>query len=156
MKHLGRTAFADKNEMQHLSLPARAMHLLQQYCISIVPGMTRRMLQVGFWERRQEWYSRAGMQLSLFTELLMAKACLLSAHPRHFPEERALLLEVSHAIADPHHVSQRGPIIKGSCAKCLEQASGHLPAPRNHFPASLSSKYLSYIILIRTDVMLYF
>lgn len=84
------------------------------------------------------------------------RPALLSAHSRHQPEERALLLKASRAIADPHHIAQRGPAIQGRCAESLEQASGHLPAPNPHLVASLCSKYLSYIILIRTDVTLYF
>lgn len=121
MKHLGRTAFAEKNEMQHLSLPASAVHRLQQYCISIVQASIFTNARYdfggaagGFWgEKAKVVLSSWNAALSLYSKFLMEKACLLSAHPRHFPEERALLLEASHAILDPHHMSQRGPIIQG-------------------------------------------
>lgn len=164
VNRLGRTPFAEKNEKLHLSLPASAEYLLQQYGIFFVQasifsnvGYDFGDAAGGFWgEEARAVLSNWNAALSLFSKFLMAKACLLSAHPRCYSEERALLLKASHATADPHRVSQRGPAIQGRCAEWLEQASGHLPAPKNHLVASLCSEYLSYITLIRTDVTLYF
>lgn len=94
-------------------------------------------------------------ELPLYWKLHMAKA-FLSARPKHYSEERELLLKASHAIADPHPISHRGSAVQEWCTEWLEPASGHLSAPRNHLPASLCNKYLLYITLIRRDVMFHF
>jgi len=94
--------------------------------------------------------------LTLYSKFLVAKACLLSPHPRHYPQDPALLLKASHATADAHNTSRRGPAIQRRCAECSEQASGHLPASENHLAASLCSEHLSSMILISTAVTLYF
>lgn len=86
-----------------------------------------RMLWAGLVMRRQERCSPAGMQLSLRSKFLLAKACTSQA-----PSWRkGVALRASHALAAPHPRAQAGPAMEWS-----QKASGHLPAPRNHFLAS--------------------
>lgn len=121
VNHLGRTPFTEKNEKRHLSLPASAEYLLQLYRIFFVQASIFSNVGYDFgdaaggsWgEKERAVLSNWNAARSLYAKFLTAKACLLSAHPRHYPKERALLLKASHAIADPHHMSPRGPAIQG-------------------------------------------
>lgn len=165
VNRLGRTPFAEKKEKRHLSLPASAKYLLQHHCIFSVRASF--CSDTGYdsgdaaggagGEEARAMPCDWNAALSLYTRNSSWQSPALSQRvPATIPKKRALLLKASHAIADPHHMSPRGSAVAGGCAERLERASGHLPAPRNHLGASLCSKYLSYITLIRTDATLYF
>lgn len=128
VSRLGRTPFTHRNERRHLSLPSSAQHLFLQHWVFSV----NILCDWGCCGRVWGWGGRSGaLQLECSSLYVQNSSWPRPATSQAPSWRKGVALRASRALAAPHPRAQAGPAVEWS-----QKASGHLPAPKNHFLAS--------------------